>query len=61
MPIYFVVFMVIILPALIILEGLKMFFSFVTNRKGGLWNLIYAFIAILVFLVIILFLLGYRY
>lgn len=60
MPIYFVVFMIIILPALIILEGLKMFSSFIT-KKGWWWDIPYVLIVILSLLVVILFLFGYRY
>ena len=62
MPIYFVVFMVIILPALIVLEGLKMFFSFMTrNNKGWWWNLPYILIVILSLFMVVLLLFGYRY
>jgi len=59
-PIYFVAFMIIILPVLIIIEGVGMFSSFMA-RKGWWWYVPHVLIVILSLLVVVLLLSGYRW
>jgi len=61
-PFHILIFMIFFLPMLIIKEGLSMFSEFTEgiDTKKWLWRLPYILIAALSFIVIVLWLKGYR-